>query len=150
MNQKKKDAKDAIVQGAMISVSPLGYLLYKGVETSINTILSKKDPVELEEEVTKQETIAKASITQAKIAQELAIAERIRTAETVEIEEIYEGTGKGGLSVDYSATGIGGKLSGEGSRVSKRIYRFNGWHEGAQQTNNQDFQNDEIESDDEE
>lgn len=69
--------------------------------------------------------------SQAKVAQELAIAQRINTAEQVEIEEIYDTSGKAGLSANITEGAITGGLTGEGRKVTKRIYRFTGWHEGA-------------------
>lgn len=61
---------------------------------------------------------------QARVAQEMAIAQRIQSAHEVEIEEYYEGTGEGkaGLSSDESTLSLG--VSGKGSKVTKRIYRF--------------------------
>lgn len=61
---------------------------------------------------------------QAKVAQEMAIAQRIQSAQEVEIEEYYEGTGEGnaGLSSNDGAINLG--VSGKGSKVTKRIYRF--------------------------
>ncbi|WP_251855399.1 hypothetical protein [Enterococcus italicus] len=59
---------------------------------------------------------------------EIAIAERINNSETVEIEEYFEGSGKGegGIGVDFQAkTGkLGG--SGESSKITKRVYKFTG------------------------
>lgn len=47
--------------------------------------------------------------SQAKVAQELAIAQRINTAEEVEIEEFYDVSGKGniGLQVDMKSETLG-------------------------------------------
>jgi len=67
---------------------------------------------------------------EARVAQEIAIARRIETADNVEIEEYYDYHGKGGLGVQSSGDGIYVGASGEGQRVSKRIYRFIGWNSG--------------------
>ncbi|MBO2616523.1 hypothetical protein [Shewanella algae] len=66
---------------------------------------------------------------QARVAQEMAIAQRIQSAQEVEIEEYYEGTGEGnaGLKASDGALNIG--ISGKGSKVTKRVYRFKGQQE---------------------
>lgn len=61
---------------------------------------------------------------QACIQQELAIAKRIEDAEEVEIEEYYDLSGKGKAGLDIKEDSIDLGLSAEGSKVSKRIYRF--------------------------
>lgn len=63
---------------------------------------------------------------QARVAQELAIAERISVSHEVVIEEYYEGAGKAqlGLKVDAEALSLG--ASGDGRRVTKRVIRFSG------------------------
>lgn len=65
---------------------------------------------------------------QARVAQELAIAERIASSNEVEIEEYYEGAGKGqaGLMANAETASIG--VSGEGRRVTKRVVRFGGFN----------------------
>lgn len=62
---------------------------------------------------------------QAQIEQELAIARRIDNAEEVEIEEYYElsGESKAGLNASQQSS-ISVGLSANGSKVTKRIYRF--------------------------
>jgi hypothetical protein len=85
--------------------------------------------VTLEEEAKKQKIIMEFQAHQARVAQELAIAERIATSYEVTIEEYYDGSGKGhaGLKVDGEALSLG--ASGEGRRVTKRVVRFSGWTE---------------------
>ena len=80
----------------------------------------------LTEEAKRQEVSLHMARIQAQVAQELAIAHRIENAEEVEIEEYYEGTGKGGAGV--STDGISASLSigAEGRKVTKRVYRFTG------------------------
>ena len=65
----------------------------------------------------------------ARIEQELAIARRIDCAEEVEIEEFYDTSGKGsaGLTADMKSESATLGLSGEGRRVTKRVYHFKGW-----------------------
>lgn len=64
---------------------------------------------------------------QARVAQELAIAERIASSNEVVIEEYYDGSGKGhvGLKAEGESLTVG--AGGEGRRVTKRIIRFTGW-----------------------
>lgn len=118
------------------AVSPSTYLISMGAEKAIEKVqdLSQNGTLQqLREEAARQELIAQMRAAQAKVAQELAIAQRINTAETVEIEEFYEASGKGGLNVQASEAAVTGGLTGEGHKVTRRIYRFNGWHEGAAQ-----------------
>ncbi len=63
---------------------------------------------------------------QAKVAQELAIAQRISTSEIVEIEEFYDVSGEGnlGAKVDESAFSLG--AAGKGKKVTKRVIKFSG------------------------
>lgn len=56
----------------------------------------------LKEEAARQEIIAQVSEAQARVTQELAIAQRINTAQEVEIEEFYDTSGKGGLSANVT------------------------------------------------
>jgi hypothetical protein len=83
----------------------------------------------LEEEAKKQKVVMEFQAHQARVAQELAIAERIAASYEVTIEEYYDGSGKGhaGLKVDGEAVSLG--ASGEGRRVTKRVIRFSGWTE---------------------
>lgn len=80
----------------------------------------------LANEAKRQEISLHMAKMQAQVAQELAIAHRIENAIEVEIEEYYEGTGKGGLSGSVNADGGTAFLGGEGRKVVKRIYRFTG------------------------
>lgn len=84
------------------------------------------DLSELRKEEARQEFEMRMAERQAKAYQEIAIAERIRLAEEVEIEEYYDlsAEGNAGLTVKEGETGLG--LSGKGTRVSKRVYRFIG------------------------
>jgi len=66
---------------------------------------------------------------QAKVAQELAIAQRIRTAEEVEVEELYDYSGEGNLGLNVKDEGVMLGACGKGSRVVKRICRFKGVRE---------------------
>lgn len=85
-----------------------------------------KDLSVLSNEAQRQEISLHMAKMQAQVAQELAIAHRIENAIEVEIEEYYEGNGKGGLSGSVNVDGGSVFLGGEGRKVVKRIYRFTG------------------------
>ena len=64
--------------------------------------------------------------SKAHVAQEMAIASRISTAEEVEIEEHYEYTGEGNLGLKGDGNGFTFGASGAGKKVTRRICRFKG------------------------
>lgn len=120
----------------LMVANPQLYLLGKGVQLAVEKIQGMANDKsltidELGEELRRQEMVLQISEAQSRIAQELAIAQRINTAQEVDIEEFYDTTGKGGLSAGLSDGAIKAGLTGENKRVSKKIYRFTGWHEGA-------------------
>jgi len=80
----------------------------------------------LSEEAQRQEVELHMAGMQAKVAQEMAIAQRIESAEEVEIEEYFEGTGEGTAGVKASDGALTLGVGGKGSRVTRRIYRFKG------------------------
>ena len=90
------------------------------------TVSEKGDVAELESEEQLQEVQHRISEYQARVAQELAIAQRIQYAEEVEIEEIYDNSGNAGIGVQASDGALNIGLHGNGRRVVKRIYRFKG------------------------
>lgn len=51
----------------------------------------------------------------------------------MEIEECYDASGKGGISANINEESITAELTGEGRKVTKRVYKFTGWHEGAKE-----------------
>ncbi len=81
----------------------------------------------LEDEAKKQRINMEFQAHQARVSQELAIAQRIYFSNTVEIEEFYDGQGKGSVGVKGDESGITLGASGEGRRVTKRIIKFAGW-----------------------
>ncbi len=124
-------------------VSPLTWLIMEGAEKSSNLIAKASDQglEKLTEEVAKQNLKMQFEQQQARIAQEVAIANRIANAQEVEIEEFYDASGKGhlGLTADVNAgTGAIG-LGGEGRKVTKRVYHFNGWRESEMQVITQEM-----------
>lgn len=86
-----------------------------------------EDSKSLKEKLKRSEAKADLALVRTRIQQEMAIASRIASATEVEIEEYYEGSGKGtaGLKADAEAVTLG--LSGEGKKITKRIVRCKGW-----------------------
>ncbi|WP_051640958.1 hypothetical protein [Bacillus sp. MB2021] len=126
------DKKNPYIEALRFGLNPTGYLVQKGTEALIMKAQSLRETgtvSELEEEARKQEIYNQMSESQAKIAQELAIAQRINTAEEVEIEEYYEGEGNGGLGVQANQSNVNIGATGHGRKVVKRVYKFKGWHE---------------------
>lgn len=80
----------------------------------------------LEKEARKQKIIMDFQAHQARVAQEVSIAQRISSSAEVEIEEYYDTSGKGmaGLKADEASITLG--LSGEGRKITKRIIKFKG------------------------
>lgn len=114
------------VVGEMFPTYRLGRLIYDKISgASVEVTPGQTIPAVLDE-TERQLNEMRRLEAQAKVAQEMAIANRIDTAEEVEIEEFYEygGDGKVGFSADEKSVQLG--LSGSARRISKRIYRFNG------------------------
>ncbi len=80
----------------------------------------------LGKEAEKQRILMEFQAHQARVAQELSIAERITSSHEVEIEEYYDGSGKGHIGLKTEGESIALGASGEGRRVTKRIIRFTG------------------------
>ncbi len=105
----------------------------------IQAVRNAKDAVDggdlgrLGHEVARQELSLRMAELQARVAQELAIAQRIESAAEVEIEEYYEASGEGTLGFRPGPGGgvVGGSASGR--RVSKRVFRFLGTREAPAQ-----------------
>jgi RNA 3'-terminal phosphate cyclase len=81
---------------------------------------------ELRGEAERQELTMHMAERQAKVAQELALANRIDTAEEVEMEEFYDLSGSGQAGVSADGEGFKGGIGGKGQKVTKRIFRFKG------------------------
>lgn len=84
----------------------------------------------LEKEARKQKIIMDFQAHQARVAQEVSIAQRIASSAEVEIEEYYDTSGKGSAGLkaeekeDEKSITLG--LSGEGRKITKRIIKFKG------------------------
>lgn len=113
--------------------NPLGWLATEAAEMAISksTEIIKNGTIqELEKEARRQEVAARIAEAQAKVAQELAIARRIDTAEEVTIEEYYDLSGKGEIGANINGESISVGLTGQGRRVTKRVYIFKGYIDG--------------------
>lgn len=127
----KKEIISAVAEGALIAINPTGYLLNKIIESTSSLIdhvddatTAELDTLRVESE--RQELLTRIAEAQARVAQEVAIAHRIETAEEVEMEEFYDYSGSGSVGVGIKETGVNIGAKGEGKKVSKRIYRFKG------------------------
>lgn len=115
----------------MIFGGALTNFLIEKVESSSNAAdeASKQDLETLSQEAARQRIEMELALQHARIAQELAIAQRIENATSVEIEEYYDinNKGQGGLNVDATSQTASLGASGEQNKVSKRVYRFTGF-----------------------
>ncbi|MBP5089434.1 hypothetical protein HUS91_28505, partial [Pseudomonas chlororaphis] len=84
---------------------------------------TEKQLDELRIEAQRKEFLTVTAEREARVAQELAIAERISTALEVTIEEFYEYKGEGELGLKTNGN-VG--FSASGQRVAKRVYTFKG------------------------
>lgn len=118
------------LEAAKLVANPSGYLITQiAAATSKNVAKSESSSNEISDlrlEAERQELEMRIAEAQAKVAQEVAIARRIESAEEVEMEEFYEyaNTGKGGAKVAVESVSIEGGASTR--RVTKRVYRFKG------------------------
>lgn len=90
-------------------------------------ILETNDETKINKELIRKKVETQILELEAKVAQELAISKRIENAEIVEIEEYFEGFGKGNAGVKVEENSLNVGLSGEGRKVTKRVYRFTGF-----------------------
>lgn len=117
---------------AMLGMSPIGTIILAGTELMSDKAKDLKEHGtidQLSEEVRRQDLYYQTLEYKAKLAQELAISQRIATAEEVEIEEYYEGEGNGSLGLNINEGNISLGAAGSGRKVTKRIYRFTGFNE---------------------
>lgn len=81
---------------------------------------------ELELEVAKQKILMEFQTHQARVSQEIAIAERISTSHEVEITEYYDVSGKGQAGITAQESGITAGIGGEGRKITHRTIKFSG------------------------
>lgn len=119
------------IEAAKIAIDPAGYLIRQIVDSTSKKLVDAEagniqDIAALRIDTERQELHMRMLEAQARVAQEVAIARRIETAEEVEMEEHYDYSreGKIGGKVDGSGASIG--AGGAGRTVSRRIYKFRG------------------------
>lgn len=125
------DVLGIALEAAKIAINPTSYLLEKIVKSASKNVESPKpngpdDIVALRLETERQELEMRIAEAQARVAQEVAIARRIQTADEVEMEEYYDYSGDGHIGGKYDGTNISIGAGGSGRRVSKRIFKFKG------------------------
>jgi hypothetical protein len=86
-----------------------------------------KGIAELELEATKQRIVMEFQSHQARVLQEVAIAERISTSSEVEITEYYDVSGKGHAGLNASEASVSVGVGGEGRKVTHRVINFSGF-----------------------
>ena len=92
-------------------------------------ILKSNDEEKIKLELARKKVETEILEMEAKISQEIAISKRIENASIVEIEEYYEGLGSGNIGLGLEEKSIKLGVSGEGKRITKRVYRFTGFQE---------------------
>jgi hypothetical protein len=107
--------------------NPIITLVSELIKQSAN--ISEKDSIqETKDKATKQNISLELAQQQARVAQELAIALRIETADDVEIEEFYDNQGKGSAGLNGNKDNISLGIGGAGRKITKRIYKFKGYN----------------------
>lgn len=106
--------------------------IYQGIASLMSRSPEEKEARAFQNQIQRDEAKAELAQVMAKVQQELAISSRIATADEVEIEEYYEGSGKGNLGALADEKGINLGVAGEGKRVIKRVLRFKGWRPAAE------------------
>ena len=125
------DTKEIAIKAAKIALNPSGYLLDMITESTSKKVAeaeeqSKVELVELRVQAERQQLEMQIAEAQARVAQEIAIAKRIETAQEVEMEEFYDYSGNAQIGSTKNGTNFSIGASGSTRRVSKRIYRFIG------------------------
>jgi hypothetical protein len=119
------------IEAAKIGLNPTGYLLSQIAESTSRNVThsdaaADKELTTLRIEAERQELQMRISEAQARVAQEIAIARRIESADEVEMEEFYDYSGEASVGGKLDEKGVFVGAGGSGRRVSKRIYRFRG------------------------
>ena len=127
--QTKRGKAWDVTRSVLYAANPLLGIVADAVSNAVTktATVTEVGPIEqLHAEADRQEITMKMAEGQARVAQEVAIARRIETAEEVEIEEFYDYSGEGyaGLKTDGATLGLG--VGASGKRVSRRVYRFKG------------------------
>lgn len=117
--------------------SPIFARLLQLLNLSIDRTVEAVESGEIDQlrrEAERQELELKIAEGQARVAQELAIAQRIETAEVVEMEEYYDYRGRGHLGAQIDETQVSLGVGGSGRKVTKRVLRFTGTARKARQS----------------
>lgn len=113
-------------EAAKMAIIP-GYAASKLIESAFGDPNDNKTIKQLEEQAIRQNLQQAMLEAKAKTMQEIAIANRIETATTVEIEEYYDLSGKASAGIGTNGENVQAGVAAAGRKVSKRIYRFTGW-----------------------
>ena len=121
--------KEMIANVATMALNPVGYLLGQITETTSKSISeadenAKVALTELRVNAERQELEMRIAEAHARVAQEIAIAKRIESAERVEMEEFYDysGDAQAGAKIDDNSISLG--ASGSIRRISSRKFVF--------------------------
>lgn len=124
MNKKLND----LAKNAFPLYGAASYVAEKAKQSSYlsQQILATGDNIKIAVELNRKKAETKILEYEAKIAQELAIAERIKNAVNVEIEEYYEDVSdsKAGISVKEDQGSL--DFSDSDRKITKRVYKFLG------------------------
>lgn len=121
-------AAAAVLPGGVIFLAPAVGAIVAALEKSQSDLqdAEKKGVDSLEDEARKQRINMELQSHQAKVAQELAIAQRISSSETVEIEEFYDVSDEGNLGAKIEDSSFALGAAGKGKKVTKRVIKFSG------------------------
>lgn len=119
------DVTQAAVTALKFVNSPTSFLL-SAFEQSVSDRPESDKVDDLREETVKRELEMRMAEAEARVAQELAIARRIETADEVEMTEFFEYAGEGHAGVKANEGGVSVGVSGSGRRISKRKFIFKG------------------------
>lgn len=131
------DSKKAVslASGAAAILVPGGFIVAPVVAAISAALASSQNEIKdaegkslesLETEARKQQIVMDFQAHQARVAQEISIAQRIASSEEVEIEEYYDASGKGNAGLASEDMNVSLGLSGEGRKVTKRVIKFKG------------------------
>lgn len=127
----KEDVK-TIAKEVLRATSPLTAVIMDVAEKSVtksSDVAKNGNIEEMKDEAARQEIAARIAEAQAKVAQELAIANRIDNANEVTIEEFYDVSGDANVGLNLKESGLNAGVNGSGKKVTKRVYRFKGFRE---------------------
>lgn len=115
-------------EAALPAAFPLAAVIYDAVTRSQKAVetAETEGPESLATEARSQKAVMDFQAHTARVAQEFAIAQRIASADEVEIEEYYEGSGKGTAGVRLEEKGLVAGLGGEGQCITRRVVKLKG------------------------